>query len=84
MVYRHGLVQGGPQGRTELAYQVEVTNKKNIRDMVFVTAVGGKVVNRYSLVNDALHRILFEAEAQAERHHPVQARSGRKATTATS
>ena len=62
LVYRHGLVKGDPSGRTELAYQVEVTNKKNIRDMVFVTAVGGKVVNRYSLVDDALHRILFEAE----------------------
>ena len=26
-----------------------MTNRKNIRDMVFVSADGGKVVNRYSL-----------------------------------
>ena len=57
-----GSSRAWPSGRTELAYQVEVTNKKNIRDMVFVTAIGGKVVNRYSLVDDALYRILYEAK----------------------
>ncbi len=61
VVYRHGLIQGVADGRTELAYQVEVTNGDNIRDMVYVSANGGKVVNRYSLIDNALHRILYEA-----------------------
>ena len=60
-VYRHGLVQG-VTGKTELVYQVEVTNKKNIRDMVFVAAASGKVVNRYSMVHDALDREFYEAD----------------------
>ena len=63
--YRHGLTQGVDKGRTELAYQVTVTNKKNIRDVVFVSANGGgKVVNRYSMVDDALFRILYEASTK--------------------
>ena len=62
VVYRHGLIQGVDKGRTELAYQVEVTNRKNIRDVVFISTNGGKIINRYSLVDNALHRILFEAE----------------------
>ena len=33
-----------------LAYQVEVTNGKNIRDMVFFDANTKKILNRYSMV----------------------------------
>ena len=44
-----------------LAYVVEVTNGKNIRDMVFVDANTNKVINRYSMVADALERELIEA-----------------------
>ena len=62
VVYRHGLIQGIDKDNTELAYQVEVTNRKNIRDVVFISANGGKAVNRYSLIDDALHRVLYEAE----------------------
>jgi Zn-dependent metalloprotease len=60
VVYRHGLLQG-KTGNTELVYQVEVTNGKNIRDMVFISAITGKVVNRYSLIDNALYRVLYEA-----------------------
>ena len=63
-VYRHGLTQGLQGGKTELVYQVEVTNKKNIRDMVFVDATTGKIVNRYSVSDDALDRELYEADAE--------------------
>jgi len=59
IVYRDGLVRGVP-GDSELAWQVEVTNRKNIRDMVFVSATSGKAVNRYSMVDDALHRVVYE------------------------
>ena len=61
VVYRHGLIQGIDKNNTELAYQVEVTNRKNIRDVVFISANGGKAVNRYSLIDDALYRVLYEA-----------------------
>jgi Zn-dependent metalloprotease len=63
-VYRHGLTQGLTGGKTEMVYQVEVTNKKNVRDMVFVSATTGKIVNRYSVSDDALERELYEADAQ--------------------
>ncbi|QIX27020.1 hypothetical protein ncot_10760 [Nocardioides sp. JQ2195] len=61
VVYRHGLVQG-IEGDSELAYQVEVTNEKNVRDMVFLSANTGKIVNRYSMIDNALHRELYEAD----------------------
>ena len=51
---------GAPTGTNELVYQVEVTNGRNVRDIVFVNAHVGKVVNRYSMVHDALFRRLFE------------------------
>ncbi len=59
LVYRVGLVRGAT-GTNELVYQVEVTNGRNVRDIVFVNAQVGKVVNRYSMVHDALFRRLFE------------------------
>ena len=80
VVYRHGLIQGVDKGRTELAYQVEVTNRKNIRDVLYISANGGKVVNRYSLIDNALHRDPLRGRAQAERQHPVSRRSGKRAT----
>jgi Zn-dependent metalloprotease len=61
VVYREGLVRGDP-GASELVWQVEVTNRANIRDMVFISATTGKPVNRYSLIHDALHRIVYEQE----------------------
>jgi Zn-dependent metalloprotease len=58
-VYRTGLIRGVP-GSAQLVYQVEVTNGAGIREFVFVHANAGKIVNRYSAVNDALFRRLFE------------------------
>ena len=58
-VYRIGLVKGD-EGTSELVYEVTVTNGSSVRDAVFVHANAGKVVNRYSLVDDALFRRLFE------------------------
>lgn len=62
VVYRTGLVRG-TKGKSILAYQVEVTNNRNIRDMVFISAEYGKPVNRYSMIDNALYRILYEADA---------------------
>ena len=63
VVYRTGAVKGDT-GKAILAYQIEVTNKRNIRDTVFVDANTGKVVNRYSMVdNFETNRELYEADA---------------------
>ncbi|MGH3506999.1 MAG: M4 family metallopeptidase [Nocardioidaceae bacterium] len=59
VVYREGIVRG-VTGDANLAYVVEVSNGHNIRDIVIVTAQSGKVLNRYSLVHDALDRVLHE------------------------
>ena len=58
-IYRTGLTRGA-EGSNQLVYVVEVTNGSNIRDLVFVNAHVGKLVNRYSLVHDALFRRVFE------------------------
>ena len=55
LIYRTGLVRG-ETGTNELAYQVVVTNGASVRDAVFVHAMTGKVINRYTLVDDALFR----------------------------
>ncbi len=60
VVYKQGMVQGLPGGATRLVYLVEVSNDANVRDMVFVDADTGKVVNRYSMIHDALDRELYE------------------------
>ena len=64
LVYRMGAIKG-EAGRNLLAYQVEVTNG-NVRDMVFIDAQTGKLVNRYSLTADALERHLYEGSGTKE------------------
>ena len=49
-----------------------MTNGSSVRDAVFVDANSGKVINRYTLVDNALHRVLYEMSAS-------NPRSGRKA-----
>ncbi len=59
-VYRMGLVQG-VAGDDSLVYEVEVVNDAiNAREFVFVDAHTGKIVDRYSGVQDALFRRLYE------------------------
>jgi Zn-dependent metalloprotease len=58
-VYRDGLIQDVP-GANLLVYRVVVTNGASLREVVFVNAHSGKVVNRYSATQDALFRRLFE------------------------
>ena len=58
-VYRDVLIQN-VQGPNLLVYEVEVTNGRSVREMVYINAHNGKIVNRISLVHDALHRIVYE------------------------
>jgi Zn-dependent metalloprotease len=73
VVYRTGLVKG-EVGTNELVYHVVVTNGANIRDAVFVHANTGKVINRYTLVDNALHRVLFEGQVDEDENPlpPIQ------------
>ena len=59
VVYRMGATRGD-RGTAVLAYQVEVTNEKNVRDTVFIDAQTGKALNRWSDVHEALDRELYE------------------------
>ena len=58
-VYRDGLIQG-VRGPNYLAYEVEVTNSRDVRDFVYVDAHTGKTIERIAAVQDALFRRLFE------------------------
>lgn len=58
-VYRDGLIQDVP-GPNYLVYEVEVTNGNSVREMVYIDAHSGKIVNRISQIHDALFRRLFE------------------------
>ena len=59
MVYRTGSTRGA-DGENVLAYVVEVTNGRNIREIVFVDAQTDKLLNRYSMIHDGLEREIYE------------------------
>jgi Zn-dependent metalloprotease len=65
LVYRHGLIQG-VDGPNYLVYEIEVTNGSSVREMLYINAIDGKVVNRVSLVHDALFRRLFEMNTSTQ------------------
>jgi len=58
-VYRVGSTKGD-QGPATLAYVVDVTDGAALREKVFVDGSSGKILNRYSMVDNALERELYE------------------------
>lgn len=64
-IYRMGAIKG-EKGANILAWVIEVTNHANVRDMVFLDAATGKVVNRYSMIDTALERHLIEAAGSSD------------------
>ncbi len=58
VIYRTGLMQGVP-GMSHLAYQVEVTNRVDVREMVFVDAVTAAILDRFPMMDSALYRELY-------------------------
>jgi len=58
-VYREGLAQGVP-GPNHLAWEVEVTDGAGIRDMVYIGAHSGKVIDKVSAVHDELNRRAYD------------------------
>lgn len=65
MIYRMGSTRG-ESGAAVLAYVVEVSNASTVRETVFVDAHTGKVVNRYSMIHDALERHVLEAGGKTD------------------
>jgi Zn-dependent metalloprotease len=59
MVYRTGVVKG-EAGTNQLAYVSEVTDEKAVREQVILDANSGKVLNRYSMIDNDLNRELHE------------------------
>lgn len=57
-IYRTGLAQG-VKGINYLAYEVEVTNGVNVRDFVIVDAQSGKIIDRWSAIENALIREVY-------------------------
>ena len=62
LVYRTGAIKG-ESGTNVLAYAVEVGDGAAIREQVFVDAESGKPLNRYSLVDTAIDREVYESSA---------------------
>jgi Zn-dependent metalloprotease len=58
-VYRTGLAQG-VAGKSHLAYEVEVGNKKDVRELVYVDAHTGAVVDQVSGIHEALARRVYD------------------------
>ena len=73
-VYREGAIRG-VAGRQPAGLRGRGTNGGTVREKVFVDASSGKVLNRYSMIDNALDRELYETSLSAR---PTW--SGRRAT----
>ncbi len=58
MVYRDGLARG-VEGANHLAWQVEIGNRADVREFVYVDAHTGKVIDKISGIHDAKNRRAF-------------------------
>lgn len=65
MIYRMGALQG-IEGDNVLAWVVEVTDGKMVRETTVLDANTGKPVNRYSMIAHALDRELYEESIDSE------------------
>lgn len=64
MVYRDGLAKGVP-GANHLAWQVEVGNRSDVRDFVYVDAHSGKVIDKISGIHEAKNRRAYDGTGAA-------------------
>jgi Zn-dependent metalloprotease len=61
LVFRENLVKDTP-GSDHLAWQVVVSNGSDVKQMVYVGAHTGKVIDSISAVNDSLRRRAYDGE----------------------
>jgi len=59
MVYREGLAKG-VEGSNHLAWMVEVGNRSDVREFVYVDAHTGKVIDKISGIHEAKNRRAFD------------------------
>jgi Zn-dependent metalloprotease len=59
VVYREGLAKG-VDGASRLAWRVEVTNRRDVRDFVFLDAISGKLIEKIAGIHDAKNRRAFD------------------------
>lgn len=59
MIYRDGLAKG-VEGKNYLAWQVEIGNRVDVREFVYVDAHTGKVIDRVSGIHEAKNRRAFD------------------------
>ena len=58
-VFRSGLAKGVP-GENHLAWEVEITNGADVRELVYVNAHTGKIVDRISGIHDEMSRRAYD------------------------
>ena len=60
-IFRTGLLRGVP-GRNYLVWEVEVFNGAQVRELVYVDAHNGKVVDQISLIHEAIDRRIHQLD----------------------
>ena len=61
MIFREGLAKGVP-GANHLAWQVEVGNRADVREFVFVDAHTGKIIDQISGIHEGKNRVAFDSQ----------------------
>lgn len=61
MVFREGLAQG-IEGANRLAWQVEVGNRADVREFVYVDAQNGKIIDQITGIHEAKNRRAFNSQ----------------------
>lgn len=61
-VFNKGLVKGHIDVNN-LAYRIEVANKNDVREYVFIDAYSGEVIEQYTGMPHALNRVVYEGNA---------------------
>ncbi|WP_082504504.1 M4 family metallopeptidase [Chryseobacterium sp. Leaf313] len=64
LMFPRGLAQGEPIS-TFLAYEIEVTNKNDVREFVFINAHTGKLVDQFTGIHNVIDRKLYETNTNA-------------------
>ena len=65
MIYREGLAQG-IAGANHLAWEVEVTNRTDVREFVYVDAHSGKIIDQITGIYDAKNRRAYDGAGQPQ------------------
>ncbi|MCV2355243.1 M4 family metallopeptidase [Paucibacter sp. B2R-40] len=63
MIYREGLAKGVP-GANHLAWAVEVGNRADVREFVYIDAHTGKLIDRISGIHESMNRRAFDGEGK--------------------